>query len=212
MTSEQQAAIRAILTFDAMPIEDIHQDHRGDALRLTTRTLDKILACPRLRPRLTRMVNRRLGLPPCLPRHFETAANRIALRPTKALQTFALKAGAIWHGKSLAGLILSTPRRKVIAEIGDELLSFAIDHRHLAAQSEVQMSADMLIASIREDGSFCLEQWCTSLPPALRARVRLKLPKTGQPMRRSGAGVRRAATIIEAIVHHEFGEGDTIVA
>jgi hypothetical protein len=122
------------------------------------------------------LVGNRLGSPS--PSATQSAALSL---DSAGLTRLAGYAGAIWHAKAIVRLIDGIAVRNLIAAIGGELRSFAINNVVLAPPVEGETTTEAIPEDIRLDGNRCLAAWCAARPIAVGTRVALRLADDTPP-------------------------------
>lgn len=135
-----------------------------------------LLASARLQPRLAELLIERLALAPCPAEAFAADEARIALLEGADLARLIACCGAIWHGRRLRHVILGADLAALDGKVDAGLRRIALGCLDLAAEPEGELTIPELLAAIEQAGSACLDAFAQTLPPALGARLRLKLP------------------------------------
>jgi hypothetical protein len=102
---------------------------------------------------------------------------------SSGLTRLASYAGVIWHAKVIVRLIDGTAVRNLIAAIGGEFRSFALNNVVLAPPIDSEITAEAIPEEIGLAGNRCLAAWCAAQPIAVGIRVALRLADGTPPER-----------------------------
>ncbi|HEY7644799.1 MAG TPA: SctK family type III secretion system sorting platform protein [Hyphomicrobiales bacterium] len=174
------AAPQAWRDFMEQPVGYIHPDRLAKCFRghVGPEFCAKLTGSGRLRRRLDEMIRLYYLLPDPDASH-ETADERdlvIATAPPEALEAIVPRAGAIYWSAAIASAVRAADVAALQARIGEELCTFAVRNRDLAAGGNALPSIETLGDRIMASGWLCMAGWYDVLSPAIAARVRLKLP------------------------------------
>lgn len=159
---------------------------------------ERLRATGRLHDRLSKLIDRRYALPaPVAEAAMEDSDRNIALSPAERLTDLIRRAGAIYWANAIANVVLAEEVRWLHEQLGEALCAFALANRDLSGPGETLEPLTNASARVTEDGERCFEAWCQSVPEAVAARVRLKLPTTYGP---DGAEAEPFAAIGPSIV------------
>lgn len=154
-----------------------------------------MLDTPRLAKRLSALLSSHFGLAP-LGNDVADEDRRIALMPKWELETLAMRAGAICWSGSLASAIGKEKVSAIHRQIGEELFSFALANRDIAAPPRTLEPLETIAARMHDDGWRCIAAWCDTVSEPVSAWMKLKFPDgvdlNTEPMAGGAAIVRRA--------------------
>lgn len=175
---------RAQLRFERLPASYIHPQRLSDCLppNLPVSFRDKLLGSRRLQPRLSGLLTRRFYLPPCTADDFETPEGWFAQLEGQDLGMVIRHIGAVWHGRTIAAIILADQLKELIAWLGRDGHRAALRHVTLAGvdiDQEIigdKPNVDLLCQAIERDGQRCVSAWCRHQTASLATRLLLKLP------------------------------------
>lgn len=157
----------------------------------------------RLQDRLSELIDSRYALPvPIAEAAIEDGDRNIALSPTERLLDLIRRAGAIYWANAVANVVLAEEVRWLHEQLGEALCAFALANRDLSGPGETLEPLASASERVTTEGERCFEAWCQSVPEAVAARVRLKLPTT------FGAGASEAellAAIGPSIIRRAAG-------
>lgn len=168
---------------------------------VSERTCARMLGTERLQARLSTLLEEYYRLSG-LEQAIEKGIDRIiALATATDLGEIALRAGAIYWARALAGTILG-PRATVLHEaLGADLCAFALANRDSAGPLQPLDPMEGIRDRVLADGWRCVGAWCHAAPISIGARVRLKLPPDEliddlpiPPFDVAGPGIVRRAT------------------
>lgn len=161
-----------------LPLAALDPDRVAAALglSLTEELRERLLATPRLAPRVARLVAARRLLGSWETAPFKPAERRLMQLDHQAFRRLGLAAGAVWHADALRATIMAKPRTILLDGLGEEIYALAIAHPDLAVDLDENHSAETLLEAIAEDGLACLAAWCDTLDPAAGAWFHMKLP------------------------------------
>jgi len=169
-------------------------------LAVSPATWDRLLASPRLEPRLLRLIVERQGLTGCDDVPCEPAERRLMALDQPGFRRICLATGAAWHAEALRATIMARPLAMLIEALGEPVYAFAVDHSDLAVETGGALSAEALLDAIEQDGMFAVAAWCGAIEPAAGAWFRLKLPMgLGPPEARHRA---HGPTIVACAMGH----------
>jgi len=133
----------------------------------------------RLQDRLSELIDSRYVLPvPIAEDAVEVRDRNIALSPAERLLDLIRRAGAIYWANAIANVVLAEEVRWLHEQVGETLCAFALANRDLSGPGETLEPLVSAGQRVMRDGERCFEAWCQSVPEAVAARVRLKLPMT----------------------------------
>jgi hypothetical protein len=92
-----------------------------------------------------------------------------------------LRAGAVWHAPAIALVVDASARRRLIASLGPDVYSIALEGRSLAPVDAIVPPDDWAEAAMRH-GASCWSAWCALQPPSVASRLAL-LGRNGLPER-----------------------------
>jgi hypothetical protein len=163
----------------AMPAANIHPDRfRGCVPDLPAPLVERLLAVPRLRDKLSSIIAARHALDPCACRDLTAADRAPAAWPADQLIRLAHLAGGVWHARSLRQLIRGRSLAPVLSGFDQHLRAIAISHIDLAVADPAPSDRPGLADAIRHDGMHCLNAWIAGLPSCIVSRVVLKFAPT----------------------------------
>jgi hypothetical protein len=143
---------------------------------------ERLRGTSRLQDRLSQLIDNRYALAaPIAEDAIEDGDRTIALSPTERLLDLIRRAGAIYWANAIANVVLAEEVRRLHEQLGDTLCAFALANRDLSGPGETLEPLISVSERITEDGERCFAAWCQSLPEAVGARVRLKLPARCEP-------------------------------
>ena len=167
--------------FVASPLHSVHRARLQvcfDNLELPAATLDAMLAQPRLRERLTRMLEQRFGLQPLDAIEPPQAADvPVATLGAPHLSELARRCGVVFWAHAFVREIRAPAVRALRERFGDALFDLALAEHTLAcpvAAHEMPTTLDTLAAAVARDGQACVNAWLAEQPRALAAWYRLK--------------------------------------
>ncbi len=146
------------------------------ALPVSAATRGRLIATPRLAPRLLGLIAQHEGLVPWQDALIDPAARWLMRLDQAGLRYAGLAAGALWHARSLRNMIMAKPRTQLLEALGDAIYGFAVAHVELSAEETVVAEPEALLEAIGRDGLGCLAAWGEVLPEAAAPWFRLKLP------------------------------------
>jgi hypothetical protein len=132
----------------------------------------------RLRDRLSQLISKRYALAAIAEDAIEGSDRDIALSPVERLLDLIRRSGAIYWANAIANVVFAEKVRSLHDQVGEAHCAFALANRDLSGPGktfEPDIGANELVT---RDGECCFAAWCQSLPEAVGARVRLKLPTT----------------------------------
>lgn len=137
----------------------------------------RMLAVPRLAPRLSNIIASHYQLPPAADEEqFDAADRAVAVAPAQSLPEIARRAGAMYWSAAIANTVLARDVNALQSTVGEALCSFAVKHRDLAGPEQPLAPFDTLAERMTADGWHCFIAWCYAVDAAMGARTRLKLP------------------------------------
>ncbi len=169
-------------TFTARPLHNVHRARLQacfDNLDLPAATLDAMLAQPRLRERLTRMLEQRFALQPLDALQAPAAEDvPVATLGSAQLKQLARRCGVVFWAEALVREIRAPAVRALREHFGTALFELALAEHALAcplASHELPASLEELDAVVERDGQACVNAWLAEQPRALAAWYRLKI-------------------------------------
>jgi hypothetical protein len=141
---------------------------------LSAEELNAVLAEPRYRTRLERLLVDHFKLPPLTQPRVE-ADIRIMLLAVEHLPRLALLCGATWHANVLAREIRGVAVQALKDQLGADVFEFALAHRDQAGAVDLLFDVEQLLQAIERDGNACVRAWLFSLPEDLQCWLRLRL-------------------------------------
>jgi len=140
---------------------------------------ERLRGTHRLHDRVSELIDRRYALPvPIAEDAIEDDDRNIALLPAERLLDLIRRAGAIYWASAVANVVLAEEVRWLHEQLGEALCAFALANRDLSGPGETLEPLASAGERVMRDGERCFEAWCQSVPEAVAARVRLKLPAT----------------------------------
>ena len=132
----------------------------------------------RLQHRLSSLLHAHYKLDGAIdPQTLGDADKAVALATPDGLATLAVRAGAIYWSAAIASTVLAKAVTALQQQLGEALITYAMDHRDLAAPTRRSLEPLETVGErIQADGWRCLADWCDASPPGIALRVRLKLP------------------------------------
>jgi hypothetical protein len=131
----------------------------------------------RLRDKLSTLINTHYALAAPVEEDAVGDLDRnIALSPVERLVDVMRRAGAIYWANAIASVLLAERVSQLHEQLGVAVCAFALANRDLSGPGEVLEPLADASVRVTEDGERCFAAWCQSLPDAVAARVRLKLP------------------------------------
>ena len=175
---------RALLRFERLPAVYIHPERLSRCLpaNLSVTYRDRLLRDRRLRLRLSDILTRRFGLPPCVEEELDTPEGRFAQLEGMDLGIVIRRIGAMWHARTIAAIILKDAVRQLVSWLGRGGYRSALRHVRYARADVIpdvvgdQPNIELLCRSIERDGEHCVSAWCRHQPAFLAERLLLKLP------------------------------------
>jgi len=151
------------------------------ALPVSAATRSRLLATPRLAPRLLGLIAAHDGLTPWQDELIDPAQRWLMRLDQAGLRHAGLAAGALWHARSVRAMIMARPRTQLVEALGEAIYGLAVAHVELAAEESVIAEPETLLAAIERDGIRCLAAWSEVLPAPAVPWFRLKLPEDAPP-------------------------------
>jgi hypothetical protein len=197
---------------DTAWIADVHPQRIVDLLspRLTLQTADRMRAHRRLRAPLAAMLapalcGEGITVPPSA--RFELGRPDDADRAVR----LARMVGAVFHGKSLRGLLSGAVLAQLAERIGREPIAIGVRLAEFGAADAVQGSADEIAAAVDRDGPACLAAWAAQQPGDMTAGLLLALPPALAEAARAPTAAHRtaASTLVDAVLRVMSSEGET---
>lgn len=189
------------VSFD--PIAVAHPERLSARLdpRLGAALIERLRACPRLRPRLARVL---VAPPPLDGEETGEGAGALAERLTECdPEELARLAGAVWHANALKLVISGKAVAELVQRIGPHARAFGLRNAALAvAEEAVATEPAELAQAIERDGLRCLGAWLARVPAETRARLLLRLPPASPAELVDGdaAGLVRAPAIMARVL------------
>lgn len=200
MTMPPEIADRlALRRFDRTVALHAHPAQLGRAFPgLAEAAAGLLLETPRLRPRLSELLRRRLDLAPCDAAVWRGDPARVAGLAPADLDRAVRHAGAAAVAARLRTIVLGAEIRRVTGLIGADAYAFGLGHKGptpvLAGLDAVPVEA-----AIDRAGLLCLAAWCGEAGPAVGDRLRLRLaPERWPEGGLSSAERPRAAALFAA--------------
>ncbi|MGO4127976.1 SctK family type III secretion system sorting platform protein [Inquilinus sp. YAF38] len=197
----------ALRRFDRAVALHAHPAQLGRAFPgLPEATARLLLDTPRLRPRLSELLRRRLDLVPLDADSWRDDVARIAGLAPADLDRAIRHAGAAALAARLRTLVLGAEIRRVTGLIGADSYAFGLGNKG-SVPALAGLDALPVEAAIDRAGLLCLAAWCGEAGPAIGERLRLRLvperwPEGGlPPAERPRAAVLFAAAA-RAVVPH----------
>lgn len=171
------------MTMTALTLDGLDPGRVAAALGLplSDATRARLIATPRLAPRLLGLVARHEGLMPWQDELIDPQARWLMRLDQAGLRYAGLAAGALWHARSLRAMIMAKPRAQLLEALGEAVYGFAVAHVELAAEEGVIAEPEALLDAIGRDGTRCLAAWGEVLPAPAAPWFRLKLPEDAPP-------------------------------
>lgn len=91
---------------------------------------------------------------------------------TDALCRAAILAGAVWHARRVAGLVLAADVAAFVAACGEPARAVAFRNLAAAVSSDGELPLEEAVA---RDGKACVTAWIDTLPTGVAARIRLMI-------------------------------------
>ena len=140
---------------------------------------ERLRGTSRLQERLSALIDQRYALAaPIAEDAVDESDRNIAVSSAERLLDLISRAGAIYWANAIANVVLAEEVRSLHEQLGEASCACALANRDLSGPGE---TLDPLVGAgerVVEDGVRCFAAWCQSLPEAVGARVRLKLPTT----------------------------------
>lgn len=137
----------------------------------------RLKGADRLQDKLSTLINSRYALAaPVAPDAVDDVDRDIALSPVQRLADVMRRAGAIYWANAIANVLLAEKVSQLHQQLGEAVCAFALANRDLSGPRDELEPVAGAGARVTEDGERCFAAWCQSLPQAVAARVRLKLP------------------------------------
>lgn len=134
----------------------------------------RLLGTPRLQPRLSELLRRRLGLAPCDGASWRGDVARIAGLSPADLDRAIRHAGAAALAARLRTIVLGADIRRVTGRIGADAYAFGLGHKG-PAPALAGLETVPAEEAIDRAGLLCLAAWCGEAGPAVGERLRLRL-------------------------------------
>jgi hypothetical protein len=184
--------------FTARPLQTVHLARLRacfEDLDIPAATLDAILVQPRLRERLTRMLENRFALQPLavIPPP-EPVDVPVATLSAPKLSDLTSRCGVVFWAEAFVREIRAPAVRALREHFGGPLVELALAQRSLACPLPAHgmpESLEALSAAVERDGQACVNAWLAEQPRALAAWQRLKISESAA-----------AAPISAAIAHY----------
>ncbi|WP_153020358.1 hypothetical protein [Paramesorhizobium deserti] len=164
----------------ATPLRFLHPSHIAACFNgvVTPKAAEQLAASPRIAKRLERLVADHHGLP-AFPGEMavDDGDLRLMRMSSDEFQEFAWSAGAIYWAHVLSGEIRANAVAALKEIVGEATFTLALAHRDLAGGEPKPDDPEALREHVQRDGDACLASWYASMPPALHAWLRLKLPE-----------------------------------
>ena len=168
-------------TFMRQPVGYVDAGRLADCLdhAFGPELCERLRGTGRLQDRLSQLISKRYALAaPIADDAVEEGDRDIALSPVGRLLDLIRRSGAIYWANAIANVVLAEKVRSLHDQVGEAFCAFALANRDLSGPGE---TFEPLIGAnelVTKDGERCFAAWCQSLPEAVGARVRLKLPAT----------------------------------
>jgi type III secretion protein K len=165
-----------------------------------------LLETPRLQPRLSELLRRRLGLAPCDDTAWRGDLARIAGLAPADLDRAIRHAGAAALAARLRTIVLGAEIRRVTGRIGADAYAFGLGHKGPAPA--VGGPDGMPVEdAVDRAGLLCFAAWCSEAGPAIGERLRLRLaperwPDGGLPVAERPRAAALFATAARAVAPH----------
>lgn len=208
MTMHPEIADRlALRRFDRAVALHAHPAQLGRAFPgLPEAAAMRLLDTPRLQPRLSELLRRRLGLAPCDAAAWQGDVARIADLSSTDLDRAIRHAGAAALAARLRTIVLGPDIRRVTGRIGADAYAFGLGHKGSAPALNGFESMPVEEAVDRA-GLLCLAAWCGEAGPAVGKRLRLRLaperwPEGGLPPAERPRAAALFAAAARAVAPH----------
>lgn len=145
--------------------------------QLSAELCGRLKGADRLQDKLSTLINSRYALAaPVAPDAVDDLDRDIALSPVQRLADVMRRAGAIYWANAIANVLLAEEVSQLHRQLGEAVCAFALANRDLSGPRDELEPVAGAGARVTADGERCFAAWCQSLPEAVAARVRLKLP------------------------------------
>lgn len=145
--------------------------------RLGATLCGRLKGSRRLQDRLSRVVREHYALRPQLAADAISDIDRaVALAGVERVTELVRRGGAIYWGRTIAGVVRAQDVRALHAQLGEEVCRFAVAHQDLSGPKQPLEQLDGAATRIEQDGWRCLGAWCHDQPADIGMRVRLRLP------------------------------------
>ena len=171
--------------FTARPLHTVHLARLRacfEDLEIPPATLDAMLTQPRLRERLTRMLEQRFALQPLAAiAPPEPVDVPVATLTAPKLGDLAKRCGVVFWAEAFTREIRAPAVRALREHFGVDLFELAVAQRALACPLHAQVlpdSVEALSTVVERDGQACVNAWLAEQPRALAAWQRLKISES----------------------------------
>jgi hypothetical protein len=166
----------------------------------------RLLDTPRLQPRLSELLRRRLGLAPCDAAAWQGDVARIAGLSPADLDRAIRHAGAAALAARLRTIVLGPDIRRVTGRIGADAYAFGLGHKGVAPALN-RFESMPVEEAVDRAGLLCLTAWCGEAGLAVGERLRLRLaperwPDGGLPPTERPRATALFAAAAQAVVPH----------
>jgi hypothetical protein len=168
--------------FTARPLHTVHLARLQacfEGLEVPAETLDAMLVQPRLRERLTRLLEQRFALQPLAAiAPPESVDVPVATLTAPTLGDLASRCGVVFWAEAFVREIRAPSVRALREHFGAALYELALAQRALGCPLAAQVqpaSLDALGAAVERDGQACVNAWLAEQPRALAAWQRLQI-------------------------------------
>jgi hypothetical protein len=201
--------------FTARPLHGVHLARLRacfEDLDIPPATLDAMLVQPRLRERLTRMLESRFALQPLAAiAPPEPVDVPVATLTAPKLGDLASRCGVVFWAEAFAREIRAPAVRALREHFGGALFDLALAHRALACPLHTQAlpdSLDALSAAVERDGQACVNAWLAEQPRALAAWQRLKISESAAAEPISAAIEQYGPAIVRQLAQRGAATGE----
>jgi len=143
-------------------------------LRSAPAARERLCAHPRTRRRLARLLAGRAGLGPLPSSGLDPADLHLAGLDREGLAAFVRLVGGVWHGATIARLVLREEVTAVRAGLGDEVHAEIFRWRERWVAPPASFAPEALIEAVDASGWRALGVWLAMAPSVVARRVLLR--------------------------------------